>query len=202
MVASTRTAMASPTPSCLMARTSPAAKPAKTMTMRNGGGGDDAAAALQADGDGEVAVAGLVVHLLDAGEQEDLVVHREPEGEDEDEHRHPQVEGADGVEAEEPGEVSFLEDPDQGAEAGAEAEDVHDDGLDRHDDRAGHEEQQHEGGGDDHEGGQREAFAEPGLDVDELGGDAADLGVEGRLRAAKLGDELGCFGDPVRSRRA
>ena len=35
MVASTRTAMASPTPSCLMARTSPAAKPAKTMTMRH-----------------------------------------------------------------------------------------------------------------------------------------------------------------------
>ena len=45
-----------------------------------------------------------------------------------------------------PDEVAFLEDPHQGAEAGAEAEDVHDDGLDRHDDRAGHEEQQHEGG--------------------------------------------------------
>ena len=29
--------------------------------------------------------------------------------------------------------------------------------------------------------GEREPFAEPGLDVDELGGDAADLGVEGRL---------------------
>ena len=157
------------------------------------GGGDDAAAALQADGDGEVAVAGLVVHLLDAREQEDLVVHREPEGEDEDEHRHPQVEGADRVEAEQPGEVSFLEDPHQGTEAGAEAEDVHDDGLDRHDDRAGHEEQQHERGGDDHEGGEREPFAEPGLDVDELGGDAADLGVERRRCASQLGDERGCF---------
>ena len=31
-----------------------------------GGGGDDTSAALQADGDGEVAVAGLVVHLFDA----------------------------------------------------------------------------------------------------------------------------------------
>ena len=64
MVASTRTAIASPTPSCLMARTSPAAKPAKTMTMRSGGGGDDAGRVLEADGDGEVVVAGFVVHFL------------------------------------------------------------------------------------------------------------------------------------------
>jgi hypothetical protein len=31
-----------------------------------GGGSDDAAAALQADSDGKVTVAGLVVHFLDA----------------------------------------------------------------------------------------------------------------------------------------
>ena len=65
-------------------------------------GGDDAAAALQADGHGEVAVPGLVVDLLDAGEQEDLVVHRQAEGEDQDQHGHPQIECTHGVEAEDP----------------------------------------------------------------------------------------------------
>ena len=83
--------------------------------------------------------------------------------------------------------MAFLEDPDEGSEAGAEAEDVHDDGLDRDDDRAGHEEQQHEGGGDDEEGRVRESLAEPGLHVDELGGDPADLGVEGRPRVVAAG---------------
>ena len=122
-----------------------------------GGRGDDPPGALEADGDGEVVVAGLVVHLLDAGEQEHLVVHRQPEGEDQDQHRHPQVERADGVEAEQTGEVAFLEDPDHGAEAGAEAEDVHEHGLDRHDDRAGHQEQQDQGGQHDHGGGERAA---------------------------------------------
>ena len=48
-----------------MASTSPAAKPAKTMTMRT------AAEVmmrplLEPDGDGEIVVAGLVVHLFDA----------------------------------------------------------------------------------------------------------------------------------------
>ena len=93
--------------------------------------GDDPPRALQAHGDGEVVVAGLVVHLLDAGEQEHLVVHRQAEGEDQDQHGHPQVEGADGVEAEQSRQVTFLEDPHHRAEAGAQAEDVHQHGLER-----------------------------------------------------------------------
>ena len=67
MVASTRTAMASPTPSCLMAsKHFSGGEAGEDDDDEEGGGGDDASAALQADGDGEVTVAGLVVHLLDA----------------------------------------------------------------------------------------------------------------------------------------
>src|SRR3954447_15124807 len=47
--------------------------------------GDDASGTLQSHGDRQVVVARLVVHLLDAGQQEDLVVHGQAEGKDQDE---------------------------------------------------------------------------------------------------------------------
>ena len=98
--------------------------------------------------------------------------------------------------------MTVLEDPGQRAEAGAEAEDVHDDGLDRHDDRAGHEEQQHERRRDHHHRRERQAFSESGLDVDQLGGDPTDLGVEARLCTPKLVRRARMLRVLVRYRRA
>ena len=57
-------------------------------------------------------------------EQEDLVVHREPERDAEHQDRREDVDRAGRGEAEEPGEVALLEDPDHGAERRGEAEHV------------------------------------------------------------------------------
>ena len=77
-------------------------------------------------------------------EQEDLVVHREPERDAEHEDRREDVDGARRREAEQVGEVALLEDPDHRAERRGEAEHVEQQRLDRHEQAAGHQEQQHE----------------------------------------------------------
>ena len=83
-VASTMTATARPTPSCLMAQHLAGGEAGEDDDDEGRGGRDDAARPLEPDGDREVVVAGVVVHLLDPREQEDLVVHGEAEGEDQD----------------------------------------------------------------------------------------------------------------------
>jgi hypothetical protein len=80
------------------------------------GRGDDPAGPLQPVGHRVIAVTALVVALLDAGQQEHLVVHRQAEREHEHHDRHPRLDGAEGLEAQQPGQVTLLEDPDQGAE--------------------------------------------------------------------------------------
>ena len=67
------------------------------------GGGDDAAGALEADGHRQLVVAGAVVLLLDAGEQEHLVVHRQAEGDAEHQDRRRGVDAAGGGEVEDAG---------------------------------------------------------------------------------------------------
>ena len=99
--------------------------------------------------DGAVVVVALRVQLDDAGEQEHLVVHRQPEAEGQHEQRDRRLDRADRREAEQPLQVPLLEDPDHDAEAGPERDDVEQQRLERDDQRAGHEEQQHERGQDD-----------------------------------------------------
>ena len=89
---------------------------------QRGGRGDDAAGALEPDGDRLVVVAGAVVLLLDAGQQEHLVVHRQAEGDAEHQDRRGRVEGAGRREVEEPGEVALLEDPHHRPEGRGEAD--------------------------------------------------------------------------------
>ena len=91
-VASIRTASVSPTPNNLMKLTDDVAKLRKTTEMSNA-----AAVMMRPVRARPVAtavgvVAGLVVLLLDAREQEDLVVHRQAEGHAEHQHRRGRVE--------------------------------------------------------------------------------------------------------------
>ena len=109
IVASRRTATASPKPSCLMITSSRVTKTLKTTTM--------IAAALvivpdviempraTASFEREPVVAGL----LDPGEDEDVVVHREPEQDREDEDGHERLDRAR-LEAEQLRAVAVLED--------------------------------------------------------------------------------------------
>src|SRR5215213_3088829 len=135
-----------------------------------------------AEGDRPVVVAGLVPGLLDPREQEHLVVHGQPEGEHEDQHRDGDVDHARRVEAEQPGQVALLEHPHQGAEAGPQRQHVHDDRLDRHHHRPGHEEQQGEGGQPDQPKGVGQPRGERVAVVDQEGGRAGDPGRDRPLQ--------------------
>jgi hypothetical protein len=74
-----------------------------------------------------------------------------------------------------------------------EAQDVHEHSLDRHHDRAGHHEQQHEGRHADQRRGEWEAGAQSGLDVGQLGRRSADLNAEAGFVATNTLDERGCL---------
>ena len=104
-----------------MSTSSPAAKPANTMTSSAA-----ADVMMRPVRSSPMAMARslspvVVPRLLDAGEQEHLVVHRQPEGEQEHDERHGGVERADGVEAEQARQVAVLEHPHEHAERGARA---------------------------------------------------------------------------------
>ena len=68
-------------------------------------------------------------------------------------------------EAEQPLEVAVLEDPDEHARGGPERDDVEQQRLDGHDDRPGHEEQQHERGEHDEADGDTAPAAHRGVEV-------------------------------------
>ena len=141
-------------PNSLM-KVMPEVAKARNVTARSSGGrGHDPAGALEADGDRGLVVAGAVVLLLDAGEQEDLVVHRQPEGDAEHQDRRGRCRVRPvGVKSRDPRAVAVLEDPDHRPERRGEAEEVQHDRLERHQHAAEHQEQQHEGGhGDDRRG--------------------------------------------------
>ena len=85
--ASMSTASVRPTPNSLMKVTWLVAKDDEHHGDEQRRGGDDPAGALEADGHRQLVVAGAVVLLLDAGQEEHLVVHRQPEGDAEHEDR-------------------------------------------------------------------------------------------------------------------
>ncbi len=119
-------------------------------------------------------VAGAVPGFLDPGQQEDLVVHGQAEDDGEHDHRHVRLDGHVLADAEQAAAPAELEDGDDDAVGGADAEQVEDGGLDG-------ERQAAEGGHDEEEG-----------DRDHNGDDdrqaAGDDLVELRLGGLQAGD--------------
>ena len=113
-----------------------------------GSRGHDPTGALQSDRDRLSVVAGAVVLLLDPRQQEHLVIHGEPEGDAEHEDRCRRVGQTGGGDAERACEVVLLEDPDHGAERGAQRQHVEHDRLEGDEQRPEHQERQDEGGND------------------------------------------------------
>ena len=110
-VASITTANVRPSPNSWMKLIFEAAKAMNTTASVAGRRGDDAAGALEADGHRVLVVAGEVVLLLDAREQEDLVVHRQAEGDAEHQDRTGEHELAGRGEVEQARQMALLEDP-------------------------------------------------------------------------------------------
>ena len=81
-------------------------------------------------------VLALLPLLVDARHQEDLVVHREAEDDREHHHREERLDRRGPVEADQAAEPTPLEDRDDDAERRADAEQVHQDRLERHQHRA------------------------------------------------------------------
>ena len=144
MVASIRTARARPSPNSLMKVTPLRAEGEERDREHAGGGGDDPAGALEPDGDRLGVVAGAVVLLLDAGEQEHLVVHRQPEGDAEHEDRHGDVELPVAVKPRRPDRCPSWKIHTIAPNVAVRRQQVEHDRLDRHEHAAGQQEQQHE----------------------------------------------------------
>ena len=136
-VASSSTATARPKPICWNITRSPAAKPAKTATMISAAPVMMPAVAPTPSVTGQRVVAGPVVVLLDAAEQEDLVVHREAEQHGEEEAAAPTARSpATCWKPSTPAPHPLSETSVTSAVGRADAEQVHEDRLDRDDDRA------------------------------------------------------------------
>ena len=129
--------------------------------------GHDPARLRQADPHRLLVVPVEVVLLLDAREQEDLVVHGEPERDAEHEDRREDVDAPGRREAEQIREVTLLEDPDHRAERRGQAEHVEQERLHRHEQAAGHQEEQQERGERDEAERPRQHREHGGLGVDE-----------------------------------
>ena len=148
------------------------------------GAGHDAGRALDAVGD-RVVVAHAAVHgFADAAEDEHVVVHRQAEQDHEQEQRDPGGDAADRLEVEQLLAVAVLEDEHEDAVGGADRQQVEDDRLDRHDDRAERDQQQDEREAEHEQEHDRRARHQ---DVDEVlraGGHAG----HGDLGAGQLAD--------------
>ena len=135
IVASISTATPAPKPISWNITRSPAAKPANTATMISAAPVISRPVERTPKHDGLRVVVGLVVALADAAQQEDVVVHREAEEDGEQEDRQPGLDALDLLEAEQAGADALLRHQHEQPVRGAHGEQVHDDGLDRHDDR-------------------------------------------------------------------
>ena len=135
IVASIRTARAVPMPTSLTKMISRSRR-ADGDHEQQRGGGDDAAGALQADRDGLVVLRAGVERLLDAREQEDAVVRGQAERDRQQHERLRDLQRALRLVAQQRLEPAVLEDEHEQAERRAEAEHVHQQGLQRQHDRA------------------------------------------------------------------
>ena len=136
--------MARPTPNSLITRSVSSRKLPKTNTMIAAAAVITRAVDAQPVGDGVAVVAGAVVLLLDPREEEDLVVHREAEDDGEHHHRHERLDRRALAEADELLAPAPLEHGHDQPVGGADGQQVHHDGLERHEHRAEHGHQQQE----------------------------------------------------------
>ena len=172
-VASSATASASATPERLDEDHARQAEGAEDRDHDRGRAGDQSAGALEPLGHRPGVVAGAQVLLAHARQHQHLVVHRQAEHGAEQQHRHGDVERLR-LEVEQPRQVPVLEDPHQGAERGADREQVHDHRLERQQDRAEHHEE-HDVGDDEDEGdGIGHAREDERVQVDVVGGRPGD----------------------------
>ena len=158
------------------------------------GRGHDAPRGGQAGGDRLALLARALALLADAPEQEHAVVRGQRE---DDRRRHQEVAGLHAAVrrvAQQALQAAVLVDQRQRRQRGADRQGVHDHGLDREHDRAGHEPQDQQGQPDQKHDGRRQPRADRRLLVDELGRVTAHPGVEGRRQGADLlHDALGDF---------
>ena len=143
MVASMSTATDRPRPNSLTTRSDSPRKLPNTTTMMAAAAVITRAVDGQPVGHRGAAVAGAVPLLPDPGEQEHLVVHRQAEHDGEQHHRHERLDrGA--LDVEQAAAPAPLEHGDDDAVGGADRQQVHDHGLERHQQRAEHHHQQQE----------------------------------------------------------
>ena len=143
MVASRKIADARPTPNSLKVRSFSRRKLPKTNTMMAAAAVITRAVVARPLATDGVAVAGAVVLLLDPGEEEHLVVHREAEHDGEEHHRRERLDGP-GLQPGDVAEPAPLHDGDGDAVGGADRQQVHDHGLQRHEQRSEHHHHQQE----------------------------------------------------------
>ena len=164
-------------------------------------GGDHPGGRRQSVGDRVHRIAGAVVLLLDARQQEHLVVHRQAEHDREQHHRHERFDRRR-LDAGQSAEPAPLEDGDDDAVGGRDRQHVHDDRLERHQQRAEHHHQQQERHGEYGAEEDQDAATEIVTEVDvgrhrsgQVGGDAGALDERRDHVGAQPGD--GVFGDGV-----
>ena len=182
MVASSSTATARPRPNSLSWRSSPSTKLPKTQTMISAAAVMTRAVTARPSATADCVVAGPVVLLLDAGEEEHLVVHRQAEHDGEQHHRHPGLDRTGPVDADQVLRPAPLEDRDHDPVGRADRQQVDDHRLERHQEAAEHQHQQQERQHQHRGHDQREAIGQERREVDVGGGEAAHLGVASRSR--------------------
>ena len=143
MVASKRIAVARPVPIIFIVRSNSSMNDPKTTTMIAAAAVITLRGRRETVGDRGPAVAGAAPLLTDPGEEEHLVVHREAEHDREQHHRDPRVDRPR-CHARDVAQPAPLEQRDHHAVRGADREQVHEHGLQRHEQRPEHEHQQQE----------------------------------------------------------
>ena len=185
IVASTSTATASPRPNSFSDRSSPSTNAENTHTMISAAAVITRAVAARPSATAVALSLRAVVLLLHAREQEDLVVHRQAEHDREHHHRRPRLDRAFAVDADEAGAPAPLEHGDDDAVRRTDRQQVHDDGLERHEQRPEHDHQQQEAE-DEHRTDQvREPVAEVVGEVDRRRVEPADRRVDTGRRARR-----------------
>ena len=170
--------MARPRPNSLSCRSSPSGEGGEHAEHDQRRGGDHTSGRSQAVGDGDGVVLRAVVLLLDPRQQEDLVVHRQTEDDGEQEHRHPRLDRPGLVDADQAHAPAPLEDGDEDAVGGADRQQVHDHGLQRHENTSEHSHQQDEAEQQHDADEHRHAVADEPGEVGRPGRGPTDLGVD------------------------
>ena len=169
IVASIKTATASPKPTCWSITSRPAANPPKTATMIRAAPVMIRAVDWRPTATDSLLRFVCVVVLLDPAEQEDVVVHAQAEQDREEEDRDPGLDRRGLLEAEQIRADTLLEDQDHQAVGRTHGKQVEDDRLERQDDRAE----------DDHQEQEAQAEDEGEDDRRVSAGQVEEVGVEG-----------------------